>query len=107
MNAQQYLEMCEQMGWEAKEEEMPINPATLPLESQQALIILKSLPDLWDGMSGSWLGKDYSGLVAIMDIYDIDNRKIVFELYKEAEKELGDYYAQKQKEAAAQSKRAR
>jgi hypothetical protein len=56
------------------------------------------LPDLWEGMSGSWLGKDYSGLEAIMNIYEIDNRRAVFELLQVGEQELSTFYRQKQKE---------
>ena len=86
------------MGWEPDENQMPIDPSTLSLEVQQALVLLNALPDNWEGMSGSWMGKDYSGLSAIMDIYEIDDRRAVFELLKQAEQELGKYYTQKQKE---------
>ena len=58
-------------------------------------------------MSGSWMGKDYSGLSAIMDIYEIQDRKDVFELLKLAEQELGKFYTQKQKEQASLSKAKR
>jgi hypothetical protein len=55
------------------------------------------------------MGKDYSGLSAIMDIYEIDDRRVVFELLKQAEQELGKHYTQKQKEqeSLAKAKRAR
>ena len=107
MSTEQYLLMCEQMGWEPKEEELPKDLSELSLESQQAVIILQSLPDRWDGMSGSWFGKDYSGLDTILDIYDVEDRRLVFELLQIAEDELGKYYAQKQKEQKALSKRAK
>lgn len=90
--------MCEQMGWEPDEEQIPINTADLSMEAQQALILLRMLPDNWDGMSGTWLGKDYSGLGTIMDIYEMIDRRTVFELLKVAEDELGRYYSQKRKE---------
>ena len=99
--------MCEQMGWEPDENQMPIDPSTLSLEVQQALVLLNALPDNWEGMSGSWMGKDYSGLSAIMDIYEIDDRRVVFELLKQAEQELGEYYTQKQKEQESLSKAKR
>lgn len=109
MNVDQYLLMCEQMGWEPDENQIPIDPSTLSLEAQQALILLSSLPDNWEGMSGSWMGKDYSGLVAIMDIYEVDDRRAVFELLQVCERELGKYYEQKRKEqeSLAKAKRAR
>jgi hypothetical protein len=101
--------MCEQMGWEPAEEELPLDPAYLDVNAQLALILLNVLPDKWEGMSGSWMGKDYSGLSAIMDIYDIEDKREVFELLQIAEDELGKYYRQKQKEqeSLAKAKRAR
>jgi len=107
MNLNQYLAMCEQMGWEPDENQMPISASELSLDSQLALVLLESLPDNWEGMGGTWLGKDYSGLLAIMEIYEIENRRSVFELLKIAEKELGDYYAQKRKEQEQLSKAKR
>ena len=101
--------MCEQMGWEPDENQIPVDPSNLPIEAQQALILLNTLPDNLEGMSGSWMGKDYSGLAAIMDIYDMEDKKLVFELLQLCEHELGKYYAQKQKEqeSLAKAKRAR
>ena len=92
------------MGWEPDEDQMPIDPSILSLEAQQALVLLNSLPDKWEGMSGSWMGKDYSGLSAIMDIYEIEDRRSVFELLQQCERELGKYYVQKQKEQESLAK---
>jgi hypothetical protein len=99
--------MCEQMGWEPEEDRMPIDPSTLSLECQQTLVLLNALPDKWEGMSGSWMGKDYSGLSAIMDIYEIDDRRSVFELLQQCEHELGKFYQQKQKQEESLSKAKR
>ena len=85
------------MGWEPKEEDLPQDGSNLSLECQQTLTILNALPDNWEGMNGTWLGKDYSGLSAVMDIYEIESRREVFELLKEAESMLGKYYAQQTK----------
>jgi len=85
------------MGWEPKEEELPQDGTNLSLECQQALTILNALPDMWEGMNGTWLGKDYSGLSAVMDIYEVESRREVFELLKEAESIIGKYYAQQSK----------
>ena len=35
------------------------------------------LPDRWEGMSGSYMGKDYSSFQALLDIYDVEDRKEV------------------------------
>lgn len=107
MTADQYIEMCEQMGWEIDEDQIPKDPSELPLEAQQALVLLNSLPDTWEGMSGTWMGKDYSGLGAIMDIYEIDDRKTVFELLKVAEIEMSKYYSEKAKQKESMSRAQR
>lgn len=99
--------MCEQMGWEPKEDDVPVELHTLPLECQHAIILLQALPDNWNSMSGVWLGKDYSGLLAIMDIYGIEDRREVFELLQVAEAELAKFYEQKRKEQESLNKAKR
>lgn len=97
------------MGVEPKEEDIPKDPSTFSLEAQQALVLLNALPDNWDGMNGVWLGKDYSGLMDIMNIYNVDQKRDVFDLLKVCEEELGKYHAQKRKEQdqLAKAKRGR
>ena len=98
MSIDQYLEMCEQMGWEPKDEEMPKDPSYLSYNVQCALILFNALPDMYAGMTGTWIGKDYAGLLDIMSIYQMDNQKNVFELLKIAENEYGKYSAEKAKQ---------
>lgn len=86
------------MGVEPKEEDIPKDPSTFSLEAQQALVMINALPDNWEGMNGIWLGKNYNGLMDIMDLYLIDKKREVFELLKVCEDELGKFYAQKRKE---------
>lgn len=95
------------MGVEPKEEDIPKDPSTFSLEAQQALVVMNALPDNWDGMNGVWLGKDYSGLGDILDIFEISNKREVFELLKICEEELGKFYAQKRKEQEQLSKAKR
>ena len=92
------------MGVEPKEEDVPKDPSTFSLEAQQALIMLNVLPDKWEGMSGSWLGKEYAGLLDIMDLYQIEDKKQVFELLKVCEDELGKFHAEKRKQQEQLSK---
>lgn len=99
--------VCQQLGQEPNPDDMPLEPNHLSDNSQQALILVNALPDKWEGMSGSWMGKEYSGLMDIMNIYEIDDKKRVFELLQVCEKELGEFYKQKQKEQAALSKAKR
>ena len=107
MSQDQYIDMCEQMGWEINEDDIPKDPSVFALEVQQALLLLNILPDKWEGMSGTWMGKDYAGLEAIMNIYEIIDRRLVFDLFQVGEGELGKFYAQKQKERDSLAKAAR
>jgi len=109
MDTEQYLQMCEQMGWEPKEEEMPKDPAYLSYNVQGALLLYNALPDNWEGMSGTWMGKDYSGLMDIMNIYQLDNKREVFDLLKIAEGEASKFYTEKakQQESLSKAKRGR
>lgn len=92
------------MGVEPKEEDIPKDPSAFSLEAQQALIMLNVLPDKWEGMSGTWLGKEYAGLLDIMELYQIEDKKQVFELLKVCEDELGKFYAEKRKQQEQLSK---
>ena len=95
------------MGVEPKEEDIPKDPSTFSLEAQQSLVVMNALPDNWDGMNGVWLGKDYSGLGDILDIFEITRKREVFELLKICEEELNKYYSSKRKEQEALSKAKR
>lgn len=72
MTKDMYFEMCEQLGNAPIEEEIPIEINDLPDEIQQALDIYFRLRDEWDSMSGTYTGKNLSGLKDILDIYDVD-----------------------------------
>lgn len=67
-----YFEICEQMGSEPIEEEIPVEMDDFPVEIQQVLNIYFKLRDEWDGMSGSYMGKSYAGLGDILDIHGIE-----------------------------------
>lgn len=76
MTKAQYLLMCEQLGNEPVPEEIPADYTDFPFIVQQAMNIFSILPDNWEGMSGTYMGKDYSILPFLMDeIYDIDNKQ--------------------------------
>jgi hypothetical protein len=98
--------MCEQMGWEPKEEEIPKDPSFLPYECQEALMLFNILPDRVEGMSGTWLGKDLNSLSSIMDIYEIENKRDVLEYLLVIQRVYSEHYAQQQKmrESRAKSK---
>jgi hypothetical protein len=97
MSKEQYLEMCEQMGWEPEEEEIPIDHSDLSDNCQQALRLFNILPDKIEGMNGVWLGKDYSGIGDIMAIYNIPLDSEIFDLLQVCIKEASEHYENQRK----------
>lgn len=67
-----YFEMCEQMGQEPIESEIPLEPNDFPDIVQAAFIIYSILSDQWDTMGGAYLGKDFSIVFNLFDLYDVD-----------------------------------
>ena len=48
-----------------------------PYEVQMAFFIYSLLQDTWDGMSGMYMGKSWSGMGELLDIYEIEDKKTV------------------------------
>ena len=77
--------MCEQLGTEPKEEEMPPEIGSFPLEIQEAFVVHSIMPDKWDGASGSYMGKDWSPLKDLLDINEVQDQKTVCYFLKHIE----------------------
>jgi len=80
-----YFEICEQMGNEPIESEIPIEFEDLPIELQQALLVYRLLQDQWEGMNGIYLGKSLAGIQDIfeyLEITDLVDKKFIFQLIK-------------------------
>jgi hypothetical protein len=72
MTKDAYFEMCEMLGTEPDPDEIPVELDDLPDLVQQALEIYGFLPDRWEGMSATFLGKDYSIAFDLFRTYEID-----------------------------------
>jgi hypothetical protein len=72
MTKDAYFEMCEALGNEPLESEVPVDFEDFPLEVQQAFNAYKMLRDEWDTMSGSYLGKSLIGIKDILEATEID-----------------------------------
>lgn len=81
MTKEQYFEMCEQLGTEPLESEIPMEIDDFPAEVQQAITVYYKLRDEWDTMNGVYLGKSYAGLGEILDIFEVEkeDRKLFLE----------------------------
>lgn len=81
MTRDQYFEMCEALGSEPDEEEIPVEMEDFPAEVQEAIGVYYKLRDEWDTFNGNYMGKSYVGLSDILDILEIEkkDRKYILE----------------------------
>lgn len=91
-----YYAVCEQLGQEPDPDKLPIEISAFPVEVQSALYIYDLLSDRWDGMSGSYLGKEWSSVNFLLDTYDVvDERKEIVYFCKVYENIKVRYTAEK------------
>lgn len=94
------------MGQEPDPNRMPLETSVFPEEVQAAFFIFDFLPDRWDGMSGTYLGKDWSFASYLLDLYEVEDPKITVYFMKSYEILLVNDKAEKaeQKRAAEERK---
>jgi hypothetical protein len=74
MTKEAYFEMCELLGSEPRDEEIPVELGDFPDLVQQTLSIYSILKDSWDPMGGNYLGKELSILPTLLDCYNIESK---------------------------------
>lgn len=74
MTKEAYLEMCEQMEVEPDPDRIPIEAQDLSHQTQEVLYIMGMLPDNVGEMSGAYFGKDFTALVSLLTLFDVDRR---------------------------------
>lgn len=82
MTKEAYFEMCEELGTEPVEEEIPVEFQDFFIDVQEALGIYQKLRDEWDTMNGNYLGKNYAGLIDLLELLDVpvEDRRTQYEL---------------------------
>lgn len=78
MTKDTYFEMCEALGTEPIDSEIPIEMDDFPLEVQEAFNMYFTLKDMWDSMGGNYLGKDYGLLFKYFDLYETEKADRLF-----------------------------
>ena len=71
MTKDTYFEMCEMLGEEPLEEEIPVDINDFPELVQQCFMIYRLLQDVWEPMGGSYMGKDFNIVFDLFDLYEI------------------------------------
>lgn len=80
MTKEAYFEMCDMLGTEPKEDEIPIEYDELYDEVQEAIHVYNMLQDSWDSMNGIYLGKVMNGIADILDIAQVEDRKTCYKI---------------------------
>jgi len=82
MTKEAYFEMCDALGSEPIESEIPVEFDDLHLDVQEAMSVYSKLKDEWDTMNGIYMGKNFSGLSDIMDIIGVpaEDKKTLYDL---------------------------
>jgi hypothetical protein len=78
MSRDSYFEMCEMMGAEPIEEEIPVELSDLHEEVQEALLVYNMLEDNWDSMNGIYMGKNFAGISDILEMQEVEDKKTCY-----------------------------
>jgi hypothetical protein len=71
MTKDTYFEMCEVLGTQPLDSEIPVEYDDFPLEVQEAIRIYNNLQDSWDYMGGNYIGKNLTGFKDILSIFEV------------------------------------
>jgi len=61
---------------------MPLETSEFPDEIQVAFLIFGYLSDRWDGMSGTYMGKDWSTINDLFNLFEIEDKKTLLYFMK-------------------------
>ena len=105
MDKKQYLLMCEQLDKEPDPAEMPAEFNDFPKVVQDAIMIYSILPDVWESMGGTFLGKDYSILPYLTEkVYDIQDHPQLMQFLLMINNIVSSHRAEKQRQQQAKAK---
>lgn len=84
---------------------MPLDSSEFPEEVQVAFFMFSLLSDRWDGMSGSYLGKDWNSCGYIFSVHEVEDPKTTLFFMKMYEAILVMHRMEKAEEKRKQDER--
>lgn len=79
MDAQHYYEICEALGSEPDDTEVPPNIEDLTYEAQMAIYLYQYLQDIWvSGMGVFFVGKNLQNLTELFDIFGVQKGSRIY-----------------------------
>jgi hypothetical protein len=105
MTKDAYFELCEMLGTEPQDEDIPVETSDLPPLVQTSLAVYSYLPDRWEGMSGTYMGKDLNILFNLLDIFKVekDEYRLVLELISTIDSIRSNLYKEKKPKEPSKS----
>ena len=99
MTRDTYFEMCEMLGQEPVESEIPVDFEDFPLLVQQSVHLYQLLEDRWDTMGGGYLGKNYSNVFDFFKLYEVESSEalLMLEFMRHIDATRGQLVAEKLK----------
>jgi hypothetical protein len=73
---------------------MPLDSSVFPEEVQVAFFILNMLSDSWEGMSGTYMGKNWVDAEYLFNLYEVQDSKTVMYFAKMYERILIEHRAE-------------
>jgi hypothetical protein len=73
---------------------MPLDTSDFPEDVQVAFFVFNMLSDIWDGMSGSYMGKNWTDAEFIFKTHKIEDKKSVLYFAKMYERILMNHRAE-------------
>jgi len=106
MTKERYYEVCEALGSEPIEEEIPIELEDLPLDVMVAYGVYDRLRDVYDNFNGNYLGKDTTNIFTICKLLDIpeEEYKDIWDIISLLDKHRGSVLQQELSKQRAASK---
>jgi hypothetical protein len=70
---------------------MPLDSSEFPEEVQVAFFIFNMLSDVWEGMSGTYMGKNWTEVEYLFKLYEIEEPRIILYFAKMYEQLIVKY----------------
>ena len=87
---------------------MPLELSEFPEEVQVAFFMFSLLPDHWEGMSGTYMGKYWDGIDYFFKLYEVQDVKSIIYIMKMYEAKLVNYRSEKnEKRRKAEERKAK
>lgn len=80
MTRETYLDMCEQLGSQPQEKEIPVMLEDMPIDIELAYNVYNLLPDKIDSFNGVYYGKELDKAPLMLEFLEIQSKKDIFKI---------------------------